>query len=93
MLLDLHHGNRVQQGASKASPPACSYYAVEPLYKDTPHKDIFLNQDTRQGPSYIRGVYKPTPEMGNQDTLSCPKGVQNRGVSLYLSEHAQRTYT
>ena len=58
---------------------------MEPLYNNTPKsEDIYLSQDT--GPSYVyMKKYKIIP--GNEDTsfnqnsLSCPKGVWNRGVN------------
>ena len=63
---------------------------VEPLYKDTPwNEDIFFNQDTTHSPSYIEQCTKLPLKWGhllNQDTLSCPKGIRNRGVSLYNTD-------
>ena len=39
-------------------------------------------------PSYLEQCYKTTPENyeDTSDTLSCPKGVQNRGVPLFIIE-------
>ena len=62
-----------------------SLHAVEPLYKGI--SLIRMSQ-------LHRTVYKTTPEMRtlNQDTLSCPKGIQNRGVPLYCIVYYDRSF-
>ena len=68
----------------------CTCTTVEPLYKDTPEmRTSPFNQDTTYGPSYIEMCVKfndPWSEdtSFNQDIWSCPKGVRNRGVPLYI---------
>ena len=68
---------------------------VELPYKDIPEMRTPPLIKTLEA---VPDVYKVIPEMRtphffNQDTLSCPKGVWNRGVPLYLSDILYMQYS